>query len=136
MASTDDEFIPICPECGSTDIGTDFSNPVVWDFGAPPKKKCRTCGYIAEVFPEIEKKNSSQYKKHKKRSAQNDQHVAQGIDTGTGYQIGLFEGLLGLVLGVAGVILLGFFVSVIVGIVLFVLLGVGVYYQVRSLFQK
>ncbi len=135
MAPDQDTFIPICPECGSTDIETDFSNPVVWDFGAPPKKRCRSCGYIAEVFPEIEQKKSSAYQKKKKKSTTTDVSATYGIDTETGYRVGMFEGIFGILFGVLGVVLLSFFVSVVVGIILFILLGVGVYYLIRSIFE-
>jgi hypothetical protein len=47
----DKKYKTVCPKCGSTDIKVDFSNPVVWDYGAPSNYQCASCGHISNVFP-------------------------------------------------------------------------------------
>lgn len=88
------KYFPICPKCGSIDIGTDFSNPVVWNYGTPPKRRCNSCGYIGNIFPEILESKIATFKKELKDKI--DTRVIKPtkedkIDAKTGYFITLFE---------------------------------------------
>ena len=56
-----EKFTRICPKCGSTDISVDFSNPAVWDYGAPPNYKCNICDNIGKFFPEVKEELSKYF---------------------------------------------------------------------------
>jgi hypothetical protein len=47
--------IQICPQCGSPDIETDFSNPGAINWGFLSSKKCNNCGHVGTFFPSISK---------------------------------------------------------------------------------
>lgn len=91
--SNNEKYRKICPKCGSTDVQTDFSNPVVWAYGANTKYKCRSCGHISALFPEISKYEIKSYKKELKKK------IGEGVinakkelvDISSGFSIGLFE---------------------------------------------
>lgn len=126
MASSS-AYIPVCPKCGSTDVEIDFSNPVVWNYGAPSKNHCRSCGYVASVFPEVEIDSVSSYQKKKKQSSSSKEMASVGMDTETGFRVGLIEGLLGVISVIVGVIVFSVLASLVLGIVvvLFVVGGIG-----------
>jgi hypothetical protein len=48
------KYVQVCPKCGSVDLEIDFSNPVVWDYGTRSLYKCRDCGNMGAVFPEVD----------------------------------------------------------------------------------
>lgn len=88
------KYFPICPKCSSIDIGTDFSNPVVWNYGTPPKRRCNSCGYIGQIFPEILESKIATFKKELKDKIDNRMikpTKEDKIDAKTGYFITLFE---------------------------------------------
>lgn len=87
-------YVKICPKCGSTKIIVDFSNPVVWDSGAPVKNKCKSCGYISNIFPEVTNDKIELYKNELKNN------ISKGIikfkntekiDAKTGFYFGKIE---------------------------------------------
>lgn len=51
-----ENYIKICPKCGSNDIKTSFT-PAVWVYGAPTEYFCERCGYTSNYFPEGRKKD-------------------------------------------------------------------------------
>lgn len=51
-----EEYVMICPQCASTDVVSDFSQPGLVAGGIFPHK-CNHCGYIARMFPEVPKKD-------------------------------------------------------------------------------
>lgn len=124
------EYIPVCPKCGSTDIETDFSNPVVWNYGAPSKKRCRSCGYVASVFPEVEIEGLSSYQQKKKQNRSSKTMDAVGMDTETGFRVGLIEGLLGVISVIVGVVIFSVLASLVLGIVVVLLFVGGIAYLI------
>lgn len=51
-----EEYVQVCPKCGSPDISSDFSQPALVMGGIYPKT-CNHCGHTAKIFPEIEMKD-------------------------------------------------------------------------------
>ena len=100
-----ENYVKICPKCGDADVIVDFSNPVVWDYGTPPKYKCKECGFISNVFPEVDHKKIKNFKKELK-DAKHKGNIevpkSELIDTSTGYSVGIFE----IILSVVGLILI------------------------------
>jgi len=49
------DYILVCPKCKSTDVGTDYSNPLTVMTGFSFNSRiCNACGYSANYFPEVE----------------------------------------------------------------------------------
>ena len=62
-------YVQICPLCGSTDVGVNFENSAGWAYGNSASYQCNSCGNIANIFPEVLKKDVSiQSKKIQKKS--------------------------------------------------------------------
>lgn len=92
-----EQYVQVCPKCGSTRVHVDFSNPVVWAYGTTTKYRCESCGHMAPIFPEMPKKEVTHYKRMLKEKMQ--EHKGDGgnkdiIDTTPGFTIGIFEVLL------------------------------------------
>ena len=88
------KFVRICPKCGSTNIKTDFSNPVVWAYGTTTKYKCISCSYLGTIFPEVLRNEVKNYKKELddiKKEGKIVNKKWEMVDTSTGYSVGLFE---------------------------------------------
>jgi len=86
--SKNQKTVQICPQCGSPDIETDFSNPAAVIRGFLHVKKCNNCNHEGTFFPRI---TLNKLTKPKKTSeVKNKQHFdttfAQGI-----YPITLFS---------------------------------------------
>jgi len=69
----------------------DFSNPVVWADGTPVNYQCGSCGYIANVFPDVKKDDLSGLKKE---ISQKPQEKSKIVDVKTGTAIFYFEMLI------------------------------------------
>ena len=48
-----EEYVRVCPNCGSTDVKRDESVPAAVQFGAPIGMICRSCGFKSPVFLEV-----------------------------------------------------------------------------------
>ena len=62
-----DDSIMVCPRCGSTNVATDFSNPLVWAYGIPSNYKCNECRNIGKFFPQIDKDKVEEYQSELKK---------------------------------------------------------------------
>lgn len=51
-----------CPRCKSLNVTIDPSNPLIGSMGMPGNYVCRSCGYTAKIFPEIDAKNLKKLK--------------------------------------------------------------------------
>lgn len=60
-------YVSACPNCGSTEIGTDFKDAVKIRFGAPLMSRCNSCGYRAYTFPEIIESKLEYFREHLKK---------------------------------------------------------------------
>lgn len=89
-----EEYVNICPKCGSINVQTDFSNPVVWDFGTTVKYKCNSCGYLSNFLPQILIKNIRNYRKELKKEAKEGlvkREKQPLVDTAPGFFVGVWE---------------------------------------------
>lgn len=113
--SKDGKYVKVCPKCGSAKIQVDFSNPVVWDYGTPPKYRCKSCGYISSTFPEILEEKSKQYRTELKAQIKEGKLRAKKeelVDTSTGFYAGVWEVIVGLfLLPVLLILLIAYFVK-------------------------
>lgn len=92
--TTKGKYVRICPKCGSIDVHTDFSNPVVWAYGTTTKYKCNMCSYTSNLFPEILQKDMKKYRNKIKQETKEGKvkyNKEDFIDTSTGFTIGLWE---------------------------------------------
>ena len=55
------DAVTVCPVCGSTNVETDFSNPLVWAAGTPSNYKCHSCGHVGTFFPQIDRDKVKEY---------------------------------------------------------------------------
>ncbi|MBI2652675.1 hypothetical protein HYX00_04380 [Candidatus Woesearchaeota archaeon] len=94
--SEKEKYVKICPRCGSINIGTDFSNPVVWAYGASPKYKCMKCGYMGALFPEVPESKIKYYKSRIEKGLKLEKITKEPIDASTGYYVGIWEVILAL----------------------------------------
>jgi len=104
-------FIKICPKCGSINVQTDFSNPVVWDYGTPAKYKCNSCGYLASTFPEVLAKKIADFKKKlkKENKISNLKLVKEDlVDTKPGFYVGIY-GIVFIIIGMFFILLIFLF---------------------------
>lgn len=85
------QYIRACPKCGSINVQTDFSNPVVWDAGANPMYQCKACGHLGVIFPEVIKKDLKEFKSQLKQKREAPKGKETIVDAKTGYRVGLFE---------------------------------------------
>ncbi len=46
------EYVQVCPECKSTDIDFDTTNPLQ-AIGVPGMRRCNACGHLGQMFPEV-----------------------------------------------------------------------------------
>ncbi len=54
MKQDKEEYIQICPKCGSPDIEVDFTNAAAVSAGFIGQvKKCNYCGHTGKFFPEV-----------------------------------------------------------------------------------
>ena len=107
-----EEYVKICPKCGSTNVSVDFSNPTVWSYGAPSKHQCKSCGHVAAVFPEVVKNKTESYKPKGKVEKSNR------VDIKTGSTIGL---LIWIIIPLIAAVIISFFVSYWIGLIFFLL---------------
>ncbi|MBI4452171.1 transposase [Candidatus Woesearchaeota archaeon] len=94
------KYLKICPKCGSAKVQIDFSNPVVWAYGTTTKYRCKSCGHLGSVFLEVLEKEAGHYKKELKNQIKEGKlspKKEEMIDTSTGFSIGLFEVILGVI---------------------------------------
>ena len=91
--SDKEKYAKICPKCGSINIKTDFSNPVVWAYGTSPKYKCKECGYLSFLFPEVipEKIGFFRNKIKKGMKISYKQSKYETLDVSSGFYVGIFE---------------------------------------------
>lgn len=85
------DYIRACPKCGSIDVHTDFSNPVVWDTGANPQYQCKSCGHLGVIFPEVLKDDLKEFRSKLNQKREAPQGKEPIVDAKTGYHVGLFE---------------------------------------------
>lgn len=90
MAKSKD-FVRACPKCGSINIQTDFSNPVVWDTGANPMYQCKECGHLGVIFPEVLKDDLKEFRSKLSQEREEAKGKEPIVDTKTGYRVGMFE---------------------------------------------
>src|SRR3989338_3588659 len=105
-----ENYVKICPKCGSTQIVVDFSNPVVWNYGTPPKYKCKKCSYIGITFPEILKEDITDYKKSMTKNFKQTATKTNKSDLlyiSIGYSISIYEAAVSMV-GIAFMTLIFF----------------------------
>ncbi len=121
-----EEYVKICPKCGSADVSVDFSNPAVWSYGAPSKHKCKACGHVAAVFPEVAKSKTKSYKP-KKETQEKDV-----VDVKTGSTIGLFTWI---IMPLIPAVIVSFLVSYWAGLIVLVL-GLLIIWFVRKRIKK
>lgn len=50
-----EEYVQICPQCGSADVGADFTNPGALAFAMSSVLRCSHCGHTGTFFPSIPK---------------------------------------------------------------------------------
>ena len=119
---TKEKYVKVCPRCGSTDVHTDFSNPVVWAYGTPVKYQCKSCGLVSSIFPELAGKEKIQFQK-KTRQDKDRLKNEPVVDVKTGYTTGLAEIL---ILSMAAAFM--FFIKIpLVGILFVVIVLVIIY---------
>ncbi len=90
----EEQYVRICPKCGSTNVHIDFSNLLVWAFGTTTKYKCGDCSYLGSLFPEVLKIEMQYYKKELKEKIKSGEagfKEYETIDTSTGFPIGVWE---------------------------------------------
>ena len=95
-----DRYTNICPKCGSVNVQTDFSNPVVWDFGTTTKYKCNSCGYLSNFLPQVLIKNIKNYRKELKKGIKEGLIKRESqplVDTAPGFFVGVWEAVVFLV---------------------------------------
>ncbi len=95
------KYVKICPKCGSVKIQVDFSNPVVWNYGTPSKYKCKSCGYLSNIFPEVLEGDIEQYIKELKVQIKEGKlrfKKEDLFDASTGFYAGIWEVIIGLFL--------------------------------------
>ena len=87
-------YVKICPKCGSVDVKTDFSNPVVWAYGTTTKYKCNSCRYMAAIFPEVVAGEIGEYKKELKMKLSKGE-ISHGkpqlFDASTGFMAAMLD---------------------------------------------
>jgi len=90
-----EEYVSVCPKCGSPNIETDFSQPANIMGGIYPSK-CNNCNYVGKIFPEINIKDLKQ--PLPKKEVKNVQLVSQ--EYGKGYMGALkILGPIGILIG-------------------------------------
>jgi len=108
------KYVKICPNCGSIDIKTDFSNPAVWAYGTPSKYKCNSCGRLGFLFPEIPEDNITQYQNKIKTVTKGNKTKPKSdlIDVATGFFAGMWDVIVALfVLSTLFVTMLFYFIN-------------------------
>jgi DNA-directed RNA polymerase subunit RPC12/RpoP len=60
-----EQYVSVCPKCGSINIQTDFSDPADWALGIPPRYKCNSCSHKSMIFPEVLIDEIENYRKTK-----------------------------------------------------------------------
>ena len=68
------KYQQICPKCGSTEIGNNFTNMANVAYGLIGKR-CRRCGYEGQSYLVVEKKNIEKVNKQIKKANQNIERV-------------------------------------------------------------
>ncbi len=87
------KYAKMCPKCGSMKVKIDFSNPVVWDYGANAKYKCADCGNLSLFMLDIPLEEVENYKKELREKIRRGsvKYPAQSLfDSAPGFAIGLF----------------------------------------------
>jgi hypothetical protein len=75
------QFVRICPECNSTYVTYDLSNPALVNAGMTNNAfVCKNCGNKGSFFPEIQKNKVPKVKKPKKRNLVNTQYYNNNIN--------------------------------------------------------
>lgn len=62
-----ENFIKICPKCGSIDVKEELDNPAKVRFGAPLDLTCQACGFKAKIFPEVKEEDIETFRKKLKK---------------------------------------------------------------------
>lgn len=80
MKKKSKEAMQICPQCGSPNIETDFSNAGAISLGFIQVKKCNNCGHTGTFFPKIpaDKVKKPLTKKQAKNISHVDTSFAKG----------------------------------------------------------
>ena len=81
-----EKYIKVCPKCGSSEVGPDFSNPAVWAYGSNPQYSCDSCQHVGLVFPEVVEKDVKEVSKKFKSDDKSPK-----VDTYSGYFAGRLE---------------------------------------------
>jgi hypothetical protein len=84
MTNKKERYVRICPKCGSIDVHTDFSNPVVWASGTTIKYQCNSCKNMGIFFPEISIKKIKEYQQKIQKKKITKKHDYPLIDGTTG----------------------------------------------------
>lgn len=116
-----EKYYKICPKCGSTEVKTDFSNPVVWNYGATVKYQCKSCGHLGEFFPEVTEDKKRSFKSKAKTHRKLREPI---VDAETGFSIAVMELIFfGVTIVSIASVLLGF----IFGGLFFLIMAGGIY---------
>ncbi|HLC50689.1 MAG TPA: hypothetical protein VJI97_04665 [Candidatus Nanoarchaeia archaeon] len=78
------DFLLVCPKCGSTNVSNDLSKDMI-SWGGSTRYLCNDCDYSAIMFPEMKKTQISKFKSNisqrtpeEKRSIQK-QEISKGF---------------------------------------------------------
>ena len=96
---TNEHYVKICPKCGSIDVGVDFSNPVVWDYGTTTKYKCSKCGNLSPIFPEIMLGEVQNFRGELKQKIADGEFVPKKedlVDTSAGFSLWIMFAIISL----------------------------------------
>ena len=108
-------YFKICPKCASIDVMTDFTNPVVWNYGSPTKCRCNSCGHISYIFPEVPESEIPTFRDELKKRLKETQSTTiseEKIDAKSGYYIVILY-MVGFLIAILAILILSWVFKVV-----------------------
>ncbi len=114
------KLVSACPQCGSTEVRQDTSDPLQGPFGLPERFVCGRCGYTGYTFPEVPEEDLAEFQHHARHHHKTERRVTTPPEALPLWKVFAPACL------VLGILLLTF--SVTVAVVLLVLAVLGFYF--------